>query len=414
MTCSLTTRDDSDTWCEYHQMHHRGHYRNYAIDPGEKGQEFRRYWDSLIGKPAPSKTLLRSLPIAKECIHLGKRLDRTRCGGEVWACKIHGTCSQQEKVCVGGMKFCQNCTDWQRVKPPPLTEFGNMQVWQEAYGHHEKPSPPEGFSTRHLLYHIYPVSGNGAWQWNVEQLCGRLKAFNGQKIVAIAADPPTGRLSDPTGPNSPDGGRVIPGCDSADKVRAEFAKRWPHDDITFLEFENDPKLREVKTLIPMLEMVLSDDPTHITLYAQAKGTTRKKGHIARRWTEALYEIMFDHFPLAEEQLKTYPVTGCFKKLGAGWDPTQSFSDYHFSGSWFWFRNADLYQRDWQKADQFWSGVEPYPSQHFRPSEAGCMFHEASVPAMNLYNQGYWKRTVIPQFNKWREENAKYRTEMWPR
>ncbi len=404
--CSYRASRESGFWCNYHGTNF-GKGGLVSAEHCFHCQVPRSVKDAQVER----KVLLRTLPIAKVCIHLGNRLTHDEvkekqlvgcrtCTNTVPAfhCKLPGA-----KKFNGGPYTretdCMNCTDWQRATTTtPL----------------ENPSPITEFSTRHLLYHIYPVSGNGAWQWNVEQLCGRLKAFNGQKIVAIAIDPPTGRLSDPTGPNSPDGGRVIPGCDSADKVRAEFAKRWPHDDITFLEFENDPKLREVKTLIPMLEMVLSDDPTHITLYAQAKGTTRKKGHIARRWTEALYEIMFDHFPLAEEQLKTYPVTGCFKKLGAGWDPTQSFSDYHFSGSWFWFRNADLYQRDWQKADQFWSGVEPYPSQHFRPSEAGCMFHEASVPAMNLYNQGYWKRTVIPQFNKWREENAKHRTEMWPR
>lgn len=266
---------------------------------------------------------------------------------------------------------------------------------------------------RHLLYHIYPVS-NGHWRWNVEQLCGRLKAFNGHRIVAIAVDPPTGRLPDPTGPNSPDRGRHIPGCDSVEEVKAEFARRWSGEPITFMEFENDPSLREVKTFIPMLEQVLTDDPNHITLYAQAKGTTRHNGHIARRWTEALYEIMMDHFPLAEEMLKTHPVVGCFKKLGAGWSPEQSHSDWHYSGSWFWVKNAELSKKAYWKIDQFWSGIEPYPSQQFKADEAGCMFHTERVPEMNLYSPKYWKRRVTPEFAIWREENAKYRTEMWPK
>lgn len=339
-------------------------------------------------EPIAPPRLLRSLPLAKQCIHLGTENppEKPGCGScSTWNCAIKGKVK---------LTHCtQECTVY------PSTS--NLKM-------------ASGDIVRNLIYHIYPVAGNGTWRWNVEQVCGRLKAFNGQKIVAIAIDPPTGRLRDPDGPNGPDRGREILGCDSSDAVKAEFKKHWVHDDITFLEFENDPALREVKTLIPMLSMVLDDDPNQITLYAQAKGTTRAKGHIARRWTETLYEIMFDHFPLAEEQLKTYPVTGCFKKLGAGWSPTQTHSDWHYSGSWHWVKNSELHQRDWQKIDQFWSGIEPYPSQQFKAVEAGCMFHTAKVPVMNLYDRRYWRTVVIPEFNKWREENAKYRTEMWPK
>lgn len=269
-------------------------------------------------------------------------------------------------------------------------------------------------TTRNLLYHIYPVSGNGVWQWNVEQLCGRMKCFNGRKIIAIVTDPPEGRIPDPDGPHAPDRGRVISGCDSVDAVKAEFRKRWGHDDLEFMEFENDPNLREVKPFMPMLAEVLTDDPYDITCYSQAKAVTRPKGHIAHRWTEALYEIVLDHFPLAIEQLNQFHVTGCFKKLGAGWSLEQSKSDWHYSGSWFWVKTAELMKRDWQKIDQFWSGIEPYPSQQFKASESGCMFHTEQVPVMNLYDRRYWKRIVIPAFNRWREENAKYRTELWPK
>lgn len=366
---------------------------------------------------ATPKPLLRSLPLAKTCQYFGPQLTLAevnekklagcrQCNGGVSAyhCSFPGQKKFNDGAYTRGAE-CMSCTDW---KPQP-----------SASHHHENRAGGAGISwpanttIRHLLYHIYPVS-NGHWRWNVEQLCGRLKAFNGHRIVAIAVDPPTGRLPDPTGPNSPDNGRHIPGCDSVEEVKAEFARRWSGEPITFMEFENDPSLREVKTFIPMLEQVLTDDPNHITLYAQAKGTTRHAGHIARRWTEALYEIMMDHFPLAEEMLKTHPVVGCFKKLGAGWSPDQSRSDWHWSGSWAWFRNAELAKKEYWKIDYFWSGVEPYWSQHFRCDEAKCIFLEGQVPAVNLYNQRYFRSTVVPMFNRWREENAASRTTMWPK
>lgn len=392
MICTLITKDGIENWCERHKMQHRGHYAAYAVDPGEKGERFRKHWDDLVNKPTK---ILRSLPIAKQCLHNSGENGTTKAGcGKctTYGCNIKGTVR---------MADCVYCQQWQG----PSTATAS-------------PKPRQHYTTdttsRNLLYHIYPVAGNGAWQWNVVQLCGRLKAFNGKKIVAIVTDPPTGRIPDPTGPNSPDRGRVIHGCDTAEAVKAEFARRWPHDDITFLEFDNDPNLREVKPLLPMLLEILNDDPQSVTLYAQAKGATRQRGHVARRWTEALYEIIMDHFPLALDQLNTFPVTGAFKKLGPGWSPEQSHSDWHYSGSWFWFRTADLAARNWQKVDQFWSGIEPYPSQQFAAREAGCMFWEAKVPDMNLYSVRYWQRTVIPAFNQWRQDNAQWRTEMWPK
>lgn len=386
--------------CDRHRTKHIGRLAQLAVEDSERGEKYRRKWDELYGNSLQAKRLIRSLPLAKQCSHNTGENGRAKAGCTTcvtYGCKVKGTVRVSD---------CVYCEDWKPAAVP-------------ASHHHENRAGGAGISwpanttIRHLLYHIYPVS-NGHWRWNVEQLCGRLKAFNGHRIVAIAVDPPTGRLPDPTGPNSPDNGRHIPGCDSVEEVKAEFARRWSGEPITFMEFENDPSLREVKTFIPMLEQVLTDDPNHITLYAQAKGTTRHAGHIARRWTEALYEIMMDHFPLAEEMLKTHPVVGCFKKLGAGWSPDQSRSDWHWSGSWAWFRNAELAKKEYWKIDYFWSGVEPYWSQHFRCDEAKCIFLEGQVPAVNLYNQRYFRSTVVPMFNRWREENAASRTTMWPK
>lgn len=398
--------------CERHDMFHNGPNRAYALGTDSESVAVRLGWDRIKfgeqNNPLPSLMTRARNYIATLAEHVanGSRMVPLEVRKERW--EICEPCEHRNRE----MNACSLCgcglnegnvlgdkLSWEVSRCP-------INKWRRS------PASWQPITTRHLLYHIYPVQ-NGHWQWNVEQLCGRLKAFNGQKIVAIVTDPPSGRLPDPSGPNSPDNGRHIPGCDTAEMVKEEFAKRTG-EEITFLEMTNDPSLREVKTFVPMLERVISDDPSHSLLYAQAKGTTRHNGHIARRWTEALYEIMFDYFPLADEQLMTYPVTGCFKKLGHGWSPDQSKSDWHYSGSWFWVRTAELENRNWQKIDQFWSGIEPYPSQQFNAKEAGCMFHTDHVPNMNLYNGRYWRRVVLPAFEQWRIDNARYRTEMWPR
>lgn len=282
------------------------------------------------------------------------------------------------------VQSCRNCRLYEKPLPPPLAPLADR---------------------RHLLYHVYPVSGNGVWQWHVKELAARWRCFNGKKLVAIVTDPPGGRRPEYRGPFAPDGYRDIRGCDSAATVREAFAAAGVAD-AEFLELENDPRLREVVSLVPLLERLKGE--TGATLYAQAKGTTRPGGHVARRWAEAQYEVYLDHWPLAVDQLRYFPVTGAFKKLGPGWHPSQSKSDWHYSGSWFWFRPDELFARDWCKVDQFWSGIEPYPSQQFLAAEAGCMFLEDQVPRLNLYNHAYWNRTVVPGLNRFREDNAKHR------
>ncbi len=255
-------------------------------------------------------------------------------------------------------------------------------------------------TTRHLLYHVYPVSGNGMWQWNVDELVKRIALFNGRRVVAVAIDPPKGRESDYRGKDAPDNYRDIPGCDSFGAVMERFG---PHaKDIEFVRVQNDPKLREVATFLPLFDRLSSRvSPGECFLYAQAKGVSRPLGHIAKRWTEALLETLLDYWPVVSNSLTQHPVTGSFKKKGRGWPRTQSDSNWHYSGSWFWCRNRELFTKlDWRKIDQFWSGIEPYPSQHFG-RESGCVFHESSVAAMNLYNASYWARKVEPDLDRFR-------------
>jgi hypothetical protein len=357
----------------------------------------RKLWPlTVVRQPTPAAASLSAAVVVNRpaCVHLGAvhhdyRPNRDplgnpkSCGGcYVHQCDVHNACTRSTKY--PGFPCCDGCPDY--------------------CGPGDPESPKE--STRHLIYHIYPISGNGAWEFNVDEISRRLPMFNGRKIVAIVTDPPDGRKPDPDGPYSPDRGRHYAACATVQEVKERFGVHA--DGVEFLEFTNDPHLREVLTLIPMLER-LPQEPGHVTLYAQAKGTTRHQNHIARRWTEALYEILLDHWPLAEQQLRQFPVTGAFKKLGHGWSADQTKSDWHYSGSWFWFRNADLFARDWRKVDQFWSGIEPYPSQQFNANEAGCMFHTARVPQMNLYRPNYWRSTIRPAFNRWRAENHDKRT-----
>lgn len=69
----------------------------------------------------PRRPVTRTLPIASQCKHFGKLLDRTKCGQEVYSCRKHGTCSHQPQTCKDGMQLCDRCEDyssatWRRIR----------------------------------------------------------------------------------------------------------------------------------------------------------------------------------------------------------------------------------------------------------------------------------------------------------
>ncbi len=358
----------------------------------------QKYPQHAVRRVAPPKALpaalvkpgARALPVLGACPDLGGRLPGQPCGSQLMHCNRHNVTVTRFSPCSEAKRVCATCDDHPARAAAPKGNY-----------------PP--VTTRHLLYHVYPVAGNGAWQWNVDQLVRRLDLFNGKKVVAVAIDPPSGRKPDPVGPHSPDRNRWLKGCDSLEDVRTRFGAFAP--DIEFVEVENDPTRREVATYQPLFTRIMDDTgPGEVTLYAHAKGTTRPPGHVARRWTEALFEVLLDHFPVVGDSLRKYPVTGAFKKHGPGWVRQQSLSDWHYSGSWFWFRNAEWFaQPDWQRIDGFWSGIESVVPVHFSSEQSGCVFHEDRVNRMNLYAPAYWRLTVDPALAVFRATHADKRT-----
>jgi hypothetical protein len=157
---------------------------------------------------------------------------------------------------------------------------------------------------------------------------------------------------------TPDPHRVPLALDPPESVEAAFAGAAG---VEFVRVPNDPNLREVASFLPLFEpLAAAYKPGDVALWAHAKGTTRHPGHVAGRWAEVMAESLLDYWPAVADVLAEKPLAGSFLKYGPGWRPTDSRSDWHYSGSWFWFRCADLFGKpDWRRIDQFWSGIEPF-------------------------------------------------------
>jgi SAM-dependent methyltransferase len=228
--------------------------------------------------------------------------------------------------------------------------------------------------TKNLLFHLHPIPGR--WEWHRDKLLERASLFNGRKIIAVNV---------------------------ADTLEQPSVIKQAFPDFEVIEVKSNPTLREIASFLPLFSKLTSKED-EITLYAQSKGITHQPDSPCWRWAEILYETLIDYPDVIENLLKEYPICGSFKKVGRGFK--ESKSDWHYSGSWFWFRNKELYDKEWQRHDRFWSGIETYPSVHFTADQAGVVFHEGTVPNLNLYSWQYLSKTVEPAYGQWKMSNVK--------
>ena len=206
---------------------------------------------------------------------------------------------------------------------------------------------------RNLLYHVTPIAN---YKWNIEQLTKRWSVFTGKKVIAVAYDT---------------------NCDSIEKVKELFPKEA---NIHFVEVSNHPELRETHSLATLLLHASQFDRSGSTFYAHTKGVTRKDDPAVTLWTDAMYHYNLGAVEAADAQLKQFPVTGCCKRYGK-FAHFPKHSNYHYSGTFFWFRNKDLFDRAWTQVPQIRYGAEAYISLLFKDAEAGCLWG-------NKFQNGY--------------------------
>ena len=112
---------DESGYCSRHFRKHIGHAARIAVDPSEAAAVKRRLWDGYRGDghaTAPAKKLLRSLPLAKTCLHYQgtNAPDKPGCGAcSTWNCAING--KVKPTYCVS------ECGDWKSKVENSNTTF---------------------------------------------------------------------------------------------------------------------------------------------------------------------------------------------------------------------------------------------------------------------------------------------------
>ena len=286
------------------------------------------------------------------CSHLGPIIDHRKgdlCGCRapqpVFECGLHRECTPNRVM--RKVTACSTCEDY---KPP---EF-----------------------RKNLIMHVMPVRGRGGWQQNAEIVRRHRGLFDGKRIVAIATQSRGTRYP----------------LDKPKLVREAFGEGFE-----FLEIPNDKHLREVASFVPLMERVESQDPLDVTFCCHAKGCTKKidDGATPHRWRDAMYEVCL-HWETIRNALSKFPICGPFRRrsrLGS--------SSWHFSGTFYWFRNRDVFARGWRNIDQSWFGTESWPGKMFSYRESKCLFGDG---VGILYEMDEMNR-VEGMLGEWRATNC---------
>ena len=230
---------------------------------------------------------------------------------------------------------------------------------------------------RNLLYHVWPVKG-ATWRWNVEQLLKRIDIFNGHRIISVVHDARS---------EAPEAVRemlVGHGCE-------------------FVVAPNDPR-GQAAVFPALLEKVKSTAFNECTFYGHAKGVkygAELPGPV-RRWTLALYEVNLDDWLTVKKQLDRHPMTGAFKMRGH-FACHQRLGDWHYSGTFFWFKNGEAFSRNYQRVPEFYHGVEVWPGLLFSAEETGCLFLDGLGEV--AYLDRFWRRTGDAALARWKSQRS---------
>lgn len=220
------------------------------------------------------------------------------------------------------------------------------------------------YPRRHLLYHVWPVK-DSLWRWNVEQLLKRIELFNGKRVISVFIDERT---------------------ESEEVVKDAFAGHG----CEFLVRPNDPR-GETAAFPDLLKRVNSIDLNEVTFYGHAKGVKYGMRATAplRKWVETLYRVNLDDWLAVKGQLDRYPMTGAFKMYGR-FTTHRQLGDWHYSGTFFWFRNHAVFSRASIDVPDFYYGVEAWPGTLFPAEQTACIFMDRTRDLP--YVQRFWQCT----------------------
>lgn len=233
---------------------------------------------------------------------------------------------------------------------------------------------------KNLIFHVWP-NKRGLWRMSISDIMSRIDMFNGKVCVGIAID-----------------------SDAEDPEEVVKAFDGRIDEVFVSENKGDGEMHSFPKLLQSVESV---DDQHVTFYCHSKATqydVRSELSVCGQlWGDVMRETCLDYWDIVESTLETKAMAGSFKKVGFSFPGIPS--DWHYSGTHYWFRNKDVAIRKKQMSETEWHGTEIWPSVFFRVHQAGTIFYDGTSPELNLYSSAYWRNKVSPALDSWRNRNS---------
>lgn len=185
--------------------------------------------------------------------------------------------------------------------------------------------------------------------------------------------------------------------DTPDMVREAFGA----GEVEIVAVRNGP-LQEVESFPRLLEAVSGLDGA--TFYCHAKGCTHCSPLAASHvWCDVMAEVCLDYPALVDCALSQYDICGAFRSRQPIMGP--SSPDWHFAGTWYWFRNDALFSREWREVDGALWGAEAYAGRKFDMARSFCLFYDGAQ-SLHLYDPETWENNVLPGLDLWRRSLAR--------
>jgi hypothetical protein len=251
-----------------------------------------------------------------------------------------------------------------RIVQQPIASYTNRSPITEL-----EPYPFTDKPNMTLLFHCWPHSEG--WKKHVDYLKPLDGVFD-RKIMGVATDKNLNKF---------------------DEVRSAFGDSWE-----YIEVENNPKLREVATYRPMFDMAYSKGENDVTFCAHGKGA---QDHTAESlqikwWTEAMYAtVLYNWKNVLLEMEKGYSIVGSFRRFGGHFKTRYS---WHYSGTFYAFRNQRAFQNGIPQIDNQWWGTESWPGNHFCKEESSCIFADTCG---DIYKPSSYLESAL---NEWKLKN----------
>lgn len=234
-----------------------------------------------------------------------------------------------------------------------------------------------------LICHIWP-GPEGTWRRTVEHLLARLSLFQHARI-SIAVEKPgdefpviqafyRNRKWGETSPMNPDNGHLLCCYDlGPEQVTLETVWNQRHGEAVSF---------------PRLIQGLNRYDGH-TFYCHSKGASYPPGSLSEQWADIMFHLCLD-YPVGPV-LQDYPIAGAFRRI-----ENRMYVPWHYSGTFFWFRNRDVFSRNWRQPMEDRNDVERWPARLFPAEESGDL---GLADCRNLYDEVNWRSWIENRFRR---------------